>query len=375
MSKTFSLKKGTFRVQGHNFVLQSRKNITIFNNSAEMWDKKINWESIKSQFKTRGGSSNGAMTIQNGLNILATSPLEDLTADEQTMIQDILTSIRTSREDSFMTFYGKGIQGKPFEERIGLLVSKIFDNSSLDDILYGTRQTSAGAAIGSLTLDTKNLKDKSQLHQLVSEDIGEIYQKLVKHTTEEIISGFGTKKTKVILRQSTRQGKIDIKVPTNLKITTNLTPEVRNMAEEMRGHTFSLKNYKLETLIRGGAKLGKTTLFRALSSFYYGATKDANFTNTCTFYYASIKSSDSNVSRYISWARYIFELTGLGLYDMSAGNVAEPVDYLIVNARNVEGGIQVLWSGDLIINAPEGSPEDIAFTKSGGIHILATKIF
>ena len=99
----------------------------------------------------------------------------------------------------------------------------------------------------------------------------------------------------------------------------------------MRGKTFSLKNYTSYNI-----HLGDANPFRSLASFYYYSTKDSNFVNVCTFIYSSKNSHKPAVKSYISVARFIYELTGVG---QSNGRL---VDYLMALIRVSPYGLPIM---------------------------------
>lgn len=336
-----------------------------------MWDDLIwskNWKSWGIS-----GSRQGAEIIEKGLKILDTPKAElnnKLTPEEVNLITEILNE--TGGGGSFLGFSSKisgRLRGEQFEQRIAKLLAKI-TNESEQAINVGEHQTRSGSFLR-LTINTsgmKKLKKKQDLWDLVKEELQVDYQKLVDNATLDIINGFGTEKTEIIIRSGTRFGKVDINAPpAGAKITAELSEPIMNMVQEMLGHTFSLKNYLKSTMAEpgeynkrgwGGVSLGYANDFRAFSSFYFGVTKDNNLANACTFIFSSTQSKDKTTKRYLSWARFVFELTGLGLIDVTDPKTNTLVDYLIINTSNAKayGRIRVLWTGSLLQGIPNEEP-------------------
>ena len=74
-----------------------------------------------------------------------------------------------------------------------------------------------------------------------------------------------------------------------------------------------------------------------------------NFADISTFIFASNYSNNPQVHKYLSWARFVYELTGLGQEDVA--------DYLIINTsdKNVTD-VRVYAMSDLLKDMPYGNP-------------------
>lgn len=350
---------GTFRVKGQSFNFKA-----TYPHAVDMWDNRIDWGGLKARFSARHGSSEGAVAIERGLQYLDI-PVKDrdkLMDEEVDMISEILAD--TGGGYSLLGFSSKlnaTQRGEQFERRIAKLVSKVFEDTTEEQAYAGQRLARAPVT-ETIYVDTSGLKSnykQRDLWNIVKEQLGVEYKGLVESLALEIEGEFGSTDTPVIMRGTERFGKIDIDASSSMKINSQLSPAIQAMAEAMRGCTFSLKNYQSSTLKSwGGVSLGHAADFRAYSSFYFAASGDNNFANTCTFIFSSLNSKGKTVERYLSWARFLYELTGIGLFDITSQSTGEVVDYLIINVAGARsyGRVSVLWVGDLINNMPKGDP-------------------
>ena len=367
---------GTFRVAGSTAgIAFTNRYATVYNTAAEMWNGLINWGSIKSRLTSQtSGSEAGAAIIEQGLKHLdqsLTNQNSDLTDTERQYIQEILNDSAGSNYSlfSFGSKLSRTARGFGFEDRMAKILAKITDGS-YSDIWTGKHQTVAGMDVR-LIVDTTGFKKsyrKIDIWNALKEQLGIEYEKFINAVSLEVEKDFQTDHTSVIIRQARKFGKVDLEGKFNMVIDADLSQDVKDMAQEMKGHTFSLKNYQGSTMkgtpdaegkVRGGwggISLGYAEDFRAYGSFYYGATGDNNFGNQCTFIFSSLKSGNETVKRYLSWARFIYELVGLGLTDVSVPGSNALVDYLIINNSDARkfGRIKVIWVGSFFKDMPNG---------------------
>lgn len=361
---------GTFRVRSKKFSFTGKgNNVTYFPNSKAMWDGLGVWNKFSNHFsQTIGGSEADAAIIEQGLAFLDMPrkyQQDLLTEYEQQMLNEILRE--TGGDSTFLGFSSKlssQLRGERFEQRLAKMLDKLTTSGSEANINVGKHQTRSGAE-ERIIIDTSNFKtpasNKAAIWEAIKQQIGIDYQEFVDNAVVEIENGFKTSATSVVIRSGTRFGKVDIDgSQCGTVVKSELNGIVRAMAERMIGHTFSLKNYQATTMSTagygwGGISLGYANDFRAYSSFYIGATGDNNFANICTFIYASLASRNKIVKRYISWARFIYELTGFGLEDITSPGSKTLVDYLIINTANARsyGKVRVLWVGSLFDGMPD----------------------
>lgn len=359
--------KGTFRVASRKFSFTSKQDTKLYSSAKAMWNGLGIWNSFSNKFNSSiSGSAEDAAIIEQGLAFLDMPrkyQADLLTEYEQEMLNDIIKE--TGGDSTFLGFSSKltsQLRGERFEQRIAKLLEKLTTEGTESSIDVGKHQTRSTAE-EHLIIDTSKLttsaSNKAALWEAVKEQIGIDYQQLVDNAVIEIEKGFKTSSTGVVIRSGTRFGKVDIdSSQCGMVIKAELNGIVRAMAEKMIGHTFSLKNYQASTMSAagwGGISLGYANDFRAYSSFYLGATGDNNFANICTFIYSSLASKSKVVKRYLSWARFIYELSGFGLTDITSPGSKTLVDYLIINTSNAQayGKVRVLWVGSLFEGMPD----------------------
>lgn len=381
---------GTFSVQPPpNFSFSNR---VYYPRAVDMWEDKMIWENIKNKYTYgRHGTQAGAAIIEQGLNLLnlyepgkgnAWVPT-DMTSEEAQAIEDIMKNVLERKRLSLLRYsdnLSANKRGKQFEEHF----AKIGEQLGLQSIRAGSKRvaspisvriqidlTGTGIGTGKFTHLQKNGFYNTIL-ELIKEQLGEDFKERfgggLELEIQKIVQGAnGSQLGQLIVRQGAGTGKVDTSI--QFKATggfTSTTSELLNqMANELATHTFSLKNYTVDTLNSwGGVSLGDANKFRFYGHFFQGATKGTkqlNYADLCTFIYASENSNDSQVKRYLSWARYIYELTGLGQDD--------EVDYLIIN-EGTHGIVRVYSVKDLLSDMPNGDPrasyKNVLVTKGYG---------
>lgn len=373
---------GTFRVGPTPNFSYSNRDIQYYEHALDMWEDKHIWDNIRNKYRSLHGSQKGAQIIQEGLQRLNLyqpgtgkdwKP-SDMTDEEANLIEQVVKPVLKRKRLPLLKYsesMSKQARGKAFEKHFAALGEQLGISSAATGaklvsspvvIKMQIDLTGTGLKVGKYTqLQKKGTTQRQNYEDLVSivtQQLGDEFvdslgkglqieiQKIVQATNN-------TRLGQIIIRQSDAPGKVDTKL---LKATGSFTSEfhsvIDDMIEELQNHTFSLKNYKEVTLTNwGGISLGYANDFRFYGSFYQGATKSKrqlNFADLSTFVYASINSNNPIVSKnYLSWARYIYELTGLGQGDI--------VDYLVVN-NSTTGTVQVYSVKDLLKNAPNGTP-------------------
>ena len=115
-------------------------------------------------------------------------------------------------------------------------------------------------------------------------------------------------------------------------IEADIKPEWQGFVSTFAGATFTLKNYnsksKTETIHLGSSNLYKAMYGTLNGQLGYDADESAHiYYHTINFY---DKTKDGEVGSHIIHLRFVYELTGQGLYDME-GNRLDGADFFIYN--------------------------------------------
>lgn len=372
---------GTFRVGPTPSFSYSNRDIQYYEHAIDMWEDKHIWDNIRNKYRTLHGSQKGAQIIQEGLQRLNLyqpgtgkdwKP-SDMTEEEADLIEQVIKPVLKRKKLPLLKYsesLSKQARGKAFEQHFARLGEQLGINSITtgaklvsSPVVIKTQidLTGSGLGVGKYTqLQKKGTLQRQNYEDLISIVTKQLGEEFVKNLggglqveIQKIIQATNnTRLGQIVIRQSDAPGKVDEKL---LKATGSFTSQfhsvIDDMIQELQNHTFSLKNYKEATLLDwGGVSLGNANKFRFYGSFYQGATKSKkqlNFADLSTFIYASENSKNQEVHRYLSWARYIYELTGLGQGDI--------VDYLIINDAT-NGLVKVFSVKDLLKDAPNGTP-------------------
>lgn len=361
---------GTIRVGPPPRFSFVNNNVEYYDHSLDLWNRhKGIWSIVRSKFGNgRGGSLEGAKKIQIGLEYLnrynPKGENEEFTQDEIELIREILGRKKLSLLD-FSSRLSASKRGRQFED----IFTKIANTLTTVGEATGTQTVGSPFKLETeIDLTGTGITQKkgniNKIWELVNKQInkqtGETLQEMIGNATLELqkiaYEGNGSATGKIVIRQVKVQGKVDVSTlgAQKVELSSEISQPIQDLAEELAGHTFSLKNYTSKTLSNwGGVSLGYANKFRAYSSFFYGALGyELNFADLCTFIFASEHSHNPTVHRYLDWARYIYELTGLGQEGKNG-----LVDYLIVNTSDVGiANIKVYPTSDLLKNMPEGEP-------------------
>lgn len=213
-------------------------------------------------------------------------------------------------------------KGFSFENTISNLVTHLFVNR--EEIKTGTSQ------IGSISFKTTEKVDVGarKLRKIVLANAKKEVNQDIKQLVYRIEGGWekGISKT-ALIRTAKRSGKIDIFVDgAKLGLRSELSPKMKDLANLLAHHTFSLKNYASSYV-----HLGDPDFWRALPAFYYGATRDTNFANLSRFLFVTkADENDKTIASYRDTAFAIYELTGIGLNTGLGTNGTRAVDYLMI---------------------------------------------
>lgn len=341
----------SFRVKSSKFVFDKSNNsdIKIYASASDMWNDQIEWDKLKSRiYADIKGSPSEAAILTEKFNYLAYNS-DSLYPEEKTLLLELFGLLNEYIEDKKT--------GVTFEERFEKLLISIFntgedEEESLD---FGTkiiqrgsfqtgRETASNAGFYLDIVSGKKITNKNlgeELKELVNKTVYDQMEKMITQVQNSIQDEkSGLWNTRIFVRDVKRQGKADISTDgkTSLNIREELSPEFESLAQLLSYRTFSLKSYLDSTIAKSGVSLGGTAFFKALSSFYQYATGSQNFPDTCTFIFSSKNSRKKDVKRFVNWARFIYELTGVGQQSETDGLVQNGrlVDYLVVLNRTTK---------------------------------------
>ena len=355
----------SFRVKSSKFVFDKPGNnsdIKIYASASEMWDDQIEWDKIKSRMYAEiKGSPEEAATLTEKFNYLAYN-LDSLHSEEKTLLLELFGLLNEYIEDKKT--------GVTFEERFEKLLIAIFNtgedkeesfivsNDKGESFDLGTkiirrgsfqtgRETASNAGFYLDIISGKKITNKNfgeELKELVNKTAYDQMEKMViqvQNSIQDEKSGLWN--TRIFVRDVKRQGKVDISTDGKISLIAReeLSGEFQTLAQLLSHRTFSLKSYLNSTMAAkkgGGVSLGETAFFKALSSFYQYATGSQNFPDTCTFVFSSKNSRKKDVKRFVNWARFIYELTGVGQQSEINGLIQNGrlVDYLVVLNRTTK---------------------------------------
>jgi hypothetical protein len=178
---------------------------------------------------------------------------------------------------------------------------------------------------------------------------------------EKMLSKYNTRLTRAINKKSANSnqnkhtvhtrataGKVDVTGISNMAVTAELNPAWEHLAKLFSNCTFSVKNYSSKALTSLNIHLGSTNIYKAL----YGALSQSNRTEQEINYIIGaglrsyMASKNQTVAKHFYHLRFIYELTGVGLYD-SEGPISG-VDFLIYNDPSSDA-IYVRSTADLIL--------------------------
>lgn len=351
----------SFRVKSSKFVFDKSNNsdIKMYANASEMWNDQIEWDKLKSRiYADIKGSPSEAAILTEKFNYLAYNS-DSLYPEEKTLLLELFGLLNEYIEDKKT--------GVTFEERFEKLLISIFNtgedeeesfvvsNDKGESFDVGTkiiqrgsfqtgRETASNAGFYLDIVSGKKITNKNlgeELKELVNKTVYDQMEKMITQVQNSIQDEkSGLWNTRIFVRDVKRQGKADISTDgkTSLNIREELSPEFESLAQLLSYRTFSLKSYLDSTIAKSGVSLGGTAFFKALSSFYQYATGSQNFPDTCTFIFSSKNSRKKDVKRFVNWARFIYELTGVGQQSETDGLIQNGrlVDYLVVLNRTTK---------------------------------------
>lgn len=267
------------------------------------------------------------------------------TFDEE-ILNIILTNIQqngTIMSSSFLVkniFSGRG--GTRFERELASVIEAVWNEVSLED--FDIDKVLIGAQTTNIAISPEGL----------SHEANKILQKLGAKTQTRVQENSNKSRLKKYYIPSVA-GKIDVK-GYEVQIRANADPRMIQIYNLLKNATFSAKNYdsmswdeKLQDFVQATGHatlaLGKSNIYRAiyatLSDFGYD-TKTIESAIMAGF--NSINNGNNDVANHFYHMRYMYELTGSGIFygDTNLG----AVKYLIYN--DPHGGIYVKSSAEIM---------------------------
>lgn len=382
---------------------------TRYNHASNMWKSEI-WDNnvvkrVKAQLEANGSNEKDAQEIQRIINWVATILNKAVQSAQQPNSvsispeeADVIRSLglvrwinKTQGEShlamSLLDFVSDGkYQGVSFENRINELFRSLFVGGEAMDFREG--KTTNTIRADEMINVKKQLGDQvfEQVVELINSDSqikknaqesgsfslgGAKYQDLRTAIRSHILEAAnlnlnnlfngpgievffnrsqGGAIQNVIITKVRKQQKIDINVNNQsapLEIDRSLHKDLQNLAELIRGKSFTLKNYLETTYKKSGYSLGDTSEGRMWSALFTYASGNTTYSDVATFIYSTRevgeqKRKDSTLERYEDWGRTIYELLGVG----SRGDNRIP-DYFIGNVYTADQ----LGTGKVIVHS------------------------
>lgn len=217
-----------------------------------------------------------------------------------------------------------------------------------------------------------NISDKlvgGQAANILIDEIGKDVEKFMNKYVEGVtkrINSSGEKKDTHWTKPVARSGKVDVNGISPIEITAELNPLWERLYRLFSGCTFSVKNYSSYFKQSLDIHLGNTDVYKALYSVLSQTGYSADEINSII--HAGLRSYDASgnktVATHFYHMRYIYELTGIGLYDKN-GEPISGVDFLIYNDPNSDA-IFVRSTADMIAKELEKTHKSSPF---GGIKV------
>lgn len=199
----------------------------------------------------------------------------------------------------------------------------------------------------------------------VGKDVEKFMNKYVENITKRI-SNTGNQKEGHWVKPVARSGKVDVNGITPIDVSAELNPKWEQLYKLFSGCTFSVKNYSSYFSKSLDIHLGNTDIYKALYGVLSKVGYDSNEINSII--HAGLRSYDASgnktVATHFYHMRYIYELTGVGLYDKN-GEPISGVDFLIYNDPNSDA-IFVRSTADMIAQELEKEHRTSPF---GGIKV------
>lgn len=193
----------------------------------------------------------------------------------------------------------------------------------------------------------------------VSKDVQKIMTEYVNGMARRV-NNKPHKENKHWTKPTARSGKVDVNGLSTVEVVSELNPLWAELYQVFSGCTFSVKNYSSYFTNSLNIHLGNTDYYKAL----YGSLSNLGYDqeNIDKIIYSGLnsykKSQNKTVALHFYHLRFIYELTGVGLYDQE-GQPISGVDFLIYNDPGSDA-IFVRSTADLIAQELEnnrvGSP-------------------
>ena len=265
---------------------------------------------------------------------------------DEEILNIILTYIQENGTVMGSNFLVKNIfskrGGERFERELASIIEAVWNEVSLED--FNIDNVLIGAQTANISVSSEGLTNEAN----------KILQKVGAKTQVKIQENSSNSRLKKYYIPSVA-GKIDVK-GYEVRVRANADPRMLQIYNLLKNATFSAKNYdsmmwdeKLKDFVQATGhatlSLGKSNIYRAiyatLSDFGYD-TKTIESAIMAGF--NSINNGNNSVANHFYHMRYMYELTGSGIF--YEGTNLGAVKYLIYN--DPHGGIYVKSSAEIM---------------------------
>ena len=281
-----------------------------------------------------------ALEIQNFLyrvkNLGVNMPTNSVDAalDEQAkiLINQSLAILNKNR-DSLHQLSGSRLFRRPHGTSTSYGGDDIFEEE-LAAVIASIESQATGQEASIITkLMGSNVANVNLQNEVISKDVQKIMEKFIKQSSSRIQTEL-LNSTKHYIGPVARAGKVDVQGTSMVDISANLHPDWQHLFLLLQGCNFSVKNYS--SFHEGlNIHLGNSDYFKALygalsSLTHYDKSEIESIIYRGLYRYSQ---GNENVGKHIYHLRFIYELTGVGLYD-ETGSPISGVDFIIYNDPN-----------------------------------------
>lgn len=326
---------------------------------------KMNFNAKAAVDRVRAAKMQQVLYQIKNLSTTASNPIEGLLNEQaMTIIDESLGMLNANRKgkrrlsghDLFHRAHGTSTSmggDDIFEEELAAVLSSIEKQAT------GTTIGVEGRLVGGQSANI--------LMSEVSKDVEKVMNKFINNTERRINNT--TDQNKHWTKPVARSGKVDVEGLTKMDITAELNPAWTDLYHLFSGCTFSVKNYSSFFTKSLNIHLGNTDVYKALYGSLSALSYDNDEINSIISagLHSYENSGNQTVANHFYHLRFIYELTGVGLYD-SEGEPISGVDFLIYNDPNTDA-IYVRSTADMIAtelekDAPGSMFSGISIKKS-----------
>lgn len=298
------------------------------------------------------------------LNRTPTNAVEGLLDEQaQILIDEALGILNSNREAK------NRLSGKELFHRAHKRASTSFGGDDIFEEEFAATLTAIEQQATGRSVDISQKLVGGQAANILIDEVGKDVEKFMNKYVESItkrISNTENQKERHWVKPVARSGKVDVNGITPVDVSAELNPKWEQLYKLFSGCTFSVKNYSSYYTKSLDIHLGNTDIYKALYGVLSKVIGDSNEINSII--HAGLRSYDASgnktVATHFYHMRYIYELTGVGLYDEN-GYPISGVDFLIYNDPNSDA-IFVRSTADMIAQELEKEHRTSPF---GGIKV------